>query len=111
MAKPRHHGETAWDKPEHIPKPDRQQSAIGEFFRDQITEARDDLFNVLILEGWSGRPANLQSRSDDTSIWTERTEEKQADKPKDPFESRWSEQDQARTKGDPEHVQELDFGR
>jgi hypothetical protein len=111
MANPRHQTETIWDKPEQIPKPDRRQNDIGEFFRDQVTDARDDIFNVMILEGWSGRPANLQTRSDDTSIWLDRTEGNTAESRKSPFESRWSEQDQARAKGDPEHVQELDFDR
>lgn len=89
----------------------RHHYDIEHFLYDQAKDAVTDIRTKLIDEAWFGRPAHSPSRSDHPSLGWDRTEGQQADGDKNPFESRWSEQDQARSKGDPEHAQELDFGR
>lgn len=82
---------------------------LGEFGRQVFATGLNDLYEIAIKEGWSGRPARLEPMDYNALGYVDRAEP--PDALDDPFGHRWSASDQARQRDDRDHPHELDFDR
>jgi hypothetical protein len=77
---------------------------LGEFGRTEFNNAREDIWQALIAEGWTGQSRNMLG-------WDLPDHERAERNDHDPLHERLSGQDKRRSMAELDHAQELDFDR